>query len=147
MPCCNNVCLLVLIVWLESPLLARLSNNLLSSCHLLRCRSEEQAEICAQVGPVCCGAEGSPLLQKHWGGAGRSVEEPGSGWGWRWQNRGWMWPLPAASRPAGRGWLESAAYWERELKTGRAGTQSGRTGLCSTGFKDNKRFYRFSAYQ
>ena len=87
---------------------------------------------CAQVGLVCCEAEGSPLLQrkKHWGGAGRCVEQPGSGWAWRWQNWGWMWPLPAAARPVGTGWLESAAYLERGLKTGRAGLQSGTTVLC-----------------
>lgn len=43
-PCCN-VCLLVLIVWLESPLLVHFSNNLLSSSHQCRCRCEEQEEI------------------------------------------------------------------------------------------------------
>lgn len=91
---------------------------------------------CAQAGPVCCVVEGSPLLQKHWGGAGRCVEEPGSGWGWRWQSRGWMWPLPAASRPVGTGWLEFAVYWEKGLRTGRAGIQSGITESCQTVFID-----------
>ena len=42
-PCCN-VGPLVLIVWLESSLLAHFSNNLLSSCLLSR-RSKEQEEI------------------------------------------------------------------------------------------------------
>lgn len=42
---CWNVCLFELIVWLQSPLLAPLSNNLPSSCHLHRCRFEEREEI------------------------------------------------------------------------------------------------------
>lgn len=42
---CWNVCLFMLIVWLQSPLLALVSNNLLSSYHLCHRRSEEQEEI------------------------------------------------------------------------------------------------------
>lgn len=46
-PCCN-VCLPASMVWLERPLLVRLSNNLPSSCHRHLRSCEEQEEIWGQ---------------------------------------------------------------------------------------------------